>query len=103
MTGRKNIILKIFVILVSPVLMIYLWYPKTGFAFKQINSFYAPDTLQAPFGFKITFREKTVSSWKDDITTLFLQKNHLKKYIYRKSVMNMKVEVVFLEKELTLT
>jgi hypothetical protein len=60
--------------------MIYLWYPKTGFADTQIgDSIYSPETVCAPFGFDISFREKTISSWDVDVTTVFYTEKPFKK------------------------
>ena len=73
MSTKKTVRPKPIAALVIVILLIIApWYPKTSFGLRKIgDSLYVPNTLRAPFGFSISFREQTYTSWKDDVITVF--------------------------------
>jgi hypothetical protein len=72
--------MKVLGILLFPIIIIYLWRPIAAFDLEEYGeSIYIPNTLHAPYGFSISFRATTVSSWYNYVTTVFYTEKPFKK------------------------
>lgn len=78
MKDKQKAMCFILLVFLVPVLVLLLWYPKTGFELKQEGkSIYMPDTIVDPYGFRFEFREYGVSSYYVWVSTRFFSDRYI--------------------------